>query len=118
MLIVMQTKIKNKKLGQYKAGVPQGSILSPVFFLLGTAPHAAELHKFSDTTAFFWADVTVTLCSGNNIQIARDRAQRAADFLVQLVQLQDNGGWPESPCAGGLPLVPPRDQLPSMRGGS
>ena len=55
-------------------------------FLLWAAPLAAELQGTPGTTAFFYADDTAALCSGNNIQIARDRAQRAADSLVWWAQ--------------------------------
>ena len=70
----------------YRAGLPQGSVLSPALFLLWVAPLAAELQRTPGTTAFFYADDTAALCSGNSIQIARDRAQRAADSLVQWAQ--------------------------------
>ena len=70
----------------YRAGLPQGSVLSPALFLLWAAPLAAEQQRTPGTTAFFYADDTAALCSGNSIQIARDRAQRAADSLVQWAQ--------------------------------
>ena len=67
----------------YRAGLPQGSVLSPALFLLWAAPLAAVLQRSPGTTAFFYADDTAVLCSGNSIEVARDRAQRAADSLTQ-----------------------------------
>ncbi|KAF0287013.1 putative RNA-directed DNA polymerase from transposon BS [Amphibalanus amphitrite] len=67
----------------YRAGLPQGSVLSPALFLLWAAPLAAELQKTPGTTAFLYADDTAALCSGNNIEVAKLRAQQAADALVK-----------------------------------
>ena len=67
----------------YRAGLPQGSVLSPALFLLWAAPLAAELQRIPGTTAFLYADDTAALCAGNSIEVARERAQRAADTLVQ-----------------------------------
>ncbi|KAF0302217.1 putative RNA-directed DNA polymerase from transposon BS [Amphibalanus amphitrite] len=38
------------------------------------------------TTAFLYADDTAALCAGNDIQVARQRAQQAADTLAQWAQ--------------------------------
>ena len=67
----------------YRACLPQGSVLSPALFLLWAAPLATELQRAPVTAAFFYADDTAVLCSGNNIQSARDRAQRAGDTPAQ-----------------------------------
>ncbi|KAF0298571.1 putative RNA-directed DNA polymerase from transposon BS [Amphibalanus amphitrite] len=70
----------------FRAGLPQGSVLSPALFLLWAAPLAAELQKVPGTTAFLYADDTAALCAGNDIQVARQRAQQAADTLAQWAQ--------------------------------
>ena len=67
----------------YRAGLPQGSVLSSALFLLSAAPLAAVLQRSPGTTAFFYADNTAVLCSGNSIEVARDRAQCAADSLTR-----------------------------------
>ena len=67
----------------YRAGLPQGSVLSPAMFLLWVAPLAAVLQRSPLTTAFFYADDTAVLRSGNSIEMAQNRAQRAADSLTQ-----------------------------------
>ena len=66
----------------YRAGLPQGSVLSPTLFLLWSAPLASKLRALPGTTPFLFADDTSTLCSGNTIEVARERAQLAADALV------------------------------------
>ncbi|KAF0312570.1 putative RNA-directed DNA polymerase from transposon BS [Amphibalanus amphitrite] len=67
----------------YRAGLPQGSVLSPTLFLLWSAPLASTLRALPGTTPYMFADDTSTLCSGNTIEVARERAQRAADTLVK-----------------------------------
>ena len=57
----------------YRAGLPQGSVLSPALFLLWAAPLASVLQQSPGTTAFFYAVDTAVLCSGNTIEVARDR---------------------------------------------
>ena len=66
----------------YRAGLPQGSVLSPTLFLLWSAPLAGALQAARGTTAFFYADDTAVLCGGHNVETARSRAQKAADTLV------------------------------------
>ncbi|KAF0307979.1 putative RNA-directed DNA polymerase from transposon BS [Amphibalanus amphitrite] len=70
----------------FRAGLPQGSVLSAALFLLWAAPLAAELQRVPGTTAFLYADDTAALCAGNDIQVARQRAQQAADTLAQWAQ--------------------------------
>ena len=67
----------------YRAGLPQGSVLAPTLFLLWSAPLASALRALPGTTPFLFADDTSTLCSGNTIAVARERAQQAADTLVR-----------------------------------
>ena len=66
----------------YRAGLPQGSVVSPTLFLLWSAPLAAALQEDPGTTAFMYADDTAALCAGYSLEVARTRAQRAADVLV------------------------------------
>lgn len=66
----------------FRAGLPQGSVLSPSLFLLWTTPLVAELKRFPHCTPCLYAD-TAVLCAGNTIEAARDRAQQAADALTK-----------------------------------
>jgi len=65
----------------FRADLPQGSVPSPTLFLLWAAPLAAALNP--GTTPFIVADDTAALCAGNNIEVAKARAQQAADALVR-----------------------------------
>ena len=56
----------------YRAGLPQGSVLPPALFLLWAAPLSAVLHRSPGTTAFFYADDTAVLRSGNTVEVAQD----------------------------------------------
>ena len=67
----------------FRAGLPQGSVLAPTLFLLWSAPLADALRRIPGTTPYMYADDTAALCSGNTIAVAKRRAQRAADALVQ-----------------------------------
>ena len=67
----------------YRAGLPQGSVLSPTLFLLWSAPLVTALQETPGTTAFLYADDTAILCGGHKIELARSRAQAAADTLVR-----------------------------------
>ena len=70
----------------FRAGLPQGSVLSPTLFLLWAAPLAADLRKIPGVTPFLYADDTAALCAGNDIATAKNRAQQAADALVRWAQ--------------------------------
>ena len=67
----------------YRAGLPQGSVLSPALFVLWSAPLVTALQKVPGTTACMYADDTAALCAGNDIETARRRAQQAADTLTK-----------------------------------
>ena len=66
----------------FRAGLPQGSVLSPALFLLWAAPLVDAIKAVPGTTPYMYADDTATLCAGNTIAVAKERAQRAADALV------------------------------------
>ena len=65
----------------YRASLPQGSVLSPTFFLLWSAPLVSNLR--TRTTPLLLADVIPTLCPGNTTAVARRRAQLTAETLVR-----------------------------------
>ena len=67
----------------YRAGLPQGSVLSPALSLLWSAPLAAALQEVPGTTAFMYSDDMAALCAGNTIEEACKRAQQAADALTK-----------------------------------
>ena len=67
----------------YRAGLSQGSVLSPTLSLLWSAPLVSALRALPGTTPLHFADDTSTLCSGNTIAVARERAQLAAYTLVR-----------------------------------
>ncbi|KAF0304847.1 putative RNA-directed DNA polymerase from transposon BS [Amphibalanus amphitrite] len=67
----------------FRAGLPQGSVLSPTLFLLWSAPLVAALQRVPGTTAYMYADDTAALCAANDIKTAKERAQRAADALSE-----------------------------------
>ena len=67
----------------FRAGLPQGSVLSPTLFTLWSADLVAALKRVPGTSVYMYADDTATLCSGGNIAEARDRAQRAADTMTR-----------------------------------
>ena len=66
----------------FRAGLPQGSVLSPQLFLLWVAG-LAEALRAPGTSPYIYADDTaVLLSSGNTMEVARERAQTAADALA------------------------------------
>ena len=66
----------------FRAGLPQGSVLSPPLFLLWAAPLVSALRQIPGCSPYMYADDTATLCAGPDITTARERAQTAADTLV------------------------------------
>lgn len=65
----------------FRAGLPQGSVLSPSLFLLWAATLVQAL-RTTGTSPFMYADDTAALCAGNTITQAKERAQQAADALL------------------------------------
>ena len=70
----------------FRAGLPQGSVLSPGLFLLWAAPLVDLLRQIPGCTPYMYADDTAVLCAGNNIKTARERAQTAADAVNKWAQ--------------------------------
>ena len=67
----------------FRAGLPQGSVLAPTLFTLWSADLIEELRRVPRTSVFAYADDTATLSAGSSIDLARGRAQRAADTLAR-----------------------------------
>ena len=65
----------------FRAGLPQGSVLSPTLYTLWAADLIEELRQVPGTEPYMYADDTTTLSRGCSIAIARERAQRAADVM-------------------------------------
>ena len=66
-----------------RAGLLQGSVLSPLLFVLWAAPLVSALKTVPGCSPYMYADDTATLCAGADIETARRRAQQAADALVK-----------------------------------
>ena len=66
----------------FRAGLPQGSVLSPTLFTIWAADLIEELRAVPRTQVFAYADDTATLSAGATIELAKSRAQRAADTLA------------------------------------
>lgn len=67
----------------FRAGLPQGSVLSPSLFVLWAAQLTSVLKKVPHCSPYMYADDTAVLCAGNQIETARERAQLAADALTK-----------------------------------
>ncbi|KAF0294476.1 Hermansky-Pudlak syndrome 1 [Amphibalanus amphitrite] len=65
----------------FRAGLPQGSVLSPQLFLLWAAG-LAEALRAPGISPYIYADDTAVLSSGNTLETAIQRAQTAADALA------------------------------------
>jgi hypothetical protein len=66
----------------FRAGLPQGAVLSPTLYTLWAADLVGALNSIPGTTVYMYADDTATLSGGAEIGTARRRAQRAADILA------------------------------------
>ena len=66
----------------FRAGLSQGSVLSPTLFTIWAADLTEELRAVPRTQVFAYADDTETLSAGATIELARSRAQGAADTLA------------------------------------
>lgn len=67
------------ELKEVNAGVPQGSVLGPVLYLLYTS----DLPEMDDVTVATFADDTALLAVGQNIDISTDKLQRACDKIYK-----------------------------------
>lgn len=67
----------------FRAGLPQGSVLSPTLFTLWSADLLEELRQVPRTTVYAYADDTATLSAGATLELASRRAQEAADTLAK-----------------------------------
>ena len=67
----------------FRAGLPQGSVLAPTLFILWSADLLEELRRVPRTSVFAYADDTATLSAGSSIDLAKRRAQLAADTLAR-----------------------------------
>jgi hypothetical protein len=66
----------------FRAGLPQGSVLSPTLYVLWAADLVEDLRDLG-TQVFMYADDTATLSAGSSIDAAVGRAQRAADVITR-----------------------------------
>lgn len=64
-------------LREIKAGVPQGSILGPILYLLYTS----DLPQFQEITVATFADDTAIMAVGSNVGEATNKLQKASDKL-------------------------------------
>ena len=64
------------------AGVPQGSPLSPLLFILGINA-ALQIPKDTGVHLQAYADDILLLCSANSEELARHKAQKTLDLLVE-----------------------------------
>ena len=63
----------------FLAGLAQGSVLAPTLFVLWSADLIEELRRVHWTSVFAYADDTATQSAGSSIDLAKRRAQLAAD---------------------------------------
>ena len=66
----------------FRAGLPQGAVLSPTLYTLWAADLVRALNSVPGTTTYMYADDTATLSGSADMEVARKRAQQAADVLV------------------------------------
>ena len=59
----------------FRAGLPQGSVLSPTFFLLWAATLVRELRAIPGASPYMYADDTAVLCAGNTTEVATSQGQ-------------------------------------------
>ena len=67
----------------FRAGLPQGSVLAPTLYTLWSADLIESLRSVSRTETYVYADDTATLSAGSTLELARSRAQHAADVMVR-----------------------------------
>jgi hypothetical protein len=73
MLFRIKQGSKYSKLKEIKAGVPQGSMLGPVLYLLYTC----DVFQTANTKIATFADNTAVMAVGENIREATDKLQQA-----------------------------------------
>ena len=70
----------------FRAGLPQGSVLAPTLYTLWAADLVTDLKRTPRSSVYMYADDTATLCAGDTIALARERAQQSADIISQWAQ--------------------------------
>ena len=71
------------ELKQILAGVPQGSVLGPILYLLYTR----DLPKLNDVTVATFADDTAVLSVGDNIEQSTMKLQEACDKIIRWTKM-------------------------------
>ncbi|MEM9976946.1 MAG: reverse transcriptase family protein, partial [Cyanobacteria bacterium P01_D01_bin.2] len=66
----------------FRAGLPQGSVLAPTLFTLWAADLVEAVGPVPSTPVYMYADDTATLSTGCTVDLARERAQQAADTMA------------------------------------
>ena len=72
---------KTSKWKKFKEGLPQGSVIAPLLFILFLADLNEDFGKLDRTDANFFADDTSVNVSGTTIEETQRRAQDAADVF-------------------------------------